>query len=359
MTICRPPLATPAIRHASFVIRHLSSAVPRLPRLPLSAPTRWPRLRLPTLSRGDARYLRLLYADARRPLPPAPARPEPAAWSNDGLTAAWLGHSTVLLNVRGLWVLTDPVLGRRVGIQIGPTVVGMRRLVLPALSVRELPAIDLVLLSHAHMDHWDTLTLGRLARRRTQRRKGGEPPRVICPAHTRDLLPVIGGLRRHATELAWDERDTLSFPDRGRDLGPVEVRAFAVRHWGARMRHDEHRGYNGYTLRHAGVSVLFAGDTAYAPQAFAALRPEGPFDLALMPIGAYDPWIGNHCTPEQAVAMADAAGARAILPIHHQTFKLSREDYDEPIRRFEQALVHAPERIAVRRIGESFLGTRC
>ncbi len=321
-----------------------------LPRLPL--PARWPRLHLPgALSRGDARYLRLLYAGARSPLPAAPARPEPATWSDDGLTAAWLGHSTVLLNVGGLRVLTDPVLGPRVGIQIGPTVVGMKRLVAPALGVGEVPALDLVLLSHAHMDHWDTLTLGRLARRRVQRRsRAGGPPQVVCPRATRDLLPGVRW-RRAAVELAWGEGRTFAFP-----TGPAEVRAFAVRHWGARLRTDDHRGYNGYLLRHAGFRVLFAGDTAYAPQEFAALRAEGPFDLALMPIGAYDPWIGNHCTPEQAVAMADAAGARVILPIHHQTFKLSREPLDDPIRRFTAALAGDPARVGVRRIGETWEG---
>ena len=316
-------------------------------RLPL--PVRWPRLRLPgALSRGDARYLRMLYADARRALPPAPVRPEPASWPNDGLTAAWLGHSTVLLNVGGLWVLTDPVLGRRVGIQIGPMVLGMKRLIAPALGVRELPPIDLVLLSHAHMDHWDTLTLGHLARRRVQRRsRVGGPPQVVCPHATRDLLPGVRW-RRDAVELAWGERHAFPF-----STGPAEVRAFAVRHWGARLRTDDHRGYNGYVLKHGGFSVLFAGDTAFAPREFVALRAEGPFDLALMPIGAYDPWIGNHCTPEQAVAMADAAGARTLLPIHHQTFKLSREPYEDPIRRFEGALSREPTRLALRRIGET------
>ena len=321
-----------------------------MPLLRLPLPARWPRLRLPgALSRGDARYLRLLYADARRRLPTAPARPEPETWSDTGLTAAWLGHSTVLLNVGGLWVLTDPVLGRRVGIQIGPTVLGMKRLVAPALSVRELPAIDLVLLSHAHMDHWDTLTLGRLARRRIQRRSRVDgAPQVVCPGSTRDLLPGARW-RRSAVELAWGERHAFAFP-----TGPAEVRAFRVRHWGARLRTDDHRGYNGYVLKHGGFSVLFAGDTAFAPQEFAVLREEGPFDLALMPIGAYDPWIGNHCNPEQAVAMADAAGARAILPIHHQTFKLSREPYDDPILRLERALRSDPSRLALRRIGETW-----
>lgn len=87
---------------------------------------------------------------------------------------------------------------------------------------------------------------------------------------------------------------------------------------------------------------------------FVALRGRHPFDLAIMPIGAYDPWIHSHATPEQAIAMADAAGADHIMPVHHQTFRLSAEPFREPIERFEAALRGAPERIALREIGETF-----
>ena len=80
----------------------------------------------------------------------------------------------------------------------------------------------------------------------------------------------------------------------------------------------------------------------------------GAFDLAIFPIGAYDPWIGSHCTPEQAVEMADMAGARFVLPVHHQTFKLSQEPMDDPIRRFERALSAHPERVGWRAVGETF-----
>ena len=88
---------------------------------------------------------------------------------------------------------------------------------------------------------------------------------------------------------------------------------------------------------------------------FAALRARGPIDLAIMSIGAYNPWIHSHCTPEQAVQMANDAGARFILPIHHQTFRLSVEGFREPIERFEAALQETPERIALREIGETFV----
>src|SRR6202030_106596 len=81
----------------------------------------------------------------------------------------------------------------------------------------------------------------------------------------------------------------------------------------------------------------------------------GPFGLAIMPIGAYNPWIHSHCTPEQAVHMANEAGAHFIMSVHHQTFRLSSEGFREPIERFQAALRETPERIALREIGETFV----
>jgi L-ascorbate metabolism protein UlaG (beta-lactamase superfamily) len=85
------------------------------------------------------------------------------------------------------------------------------------------------------------------------------------------------------------------------------------------------------------------------------LRVSGPIDLAIMPIGAYNPWIHSHCTPEQAVHMANEAGAHFVMPVHHQTFHLSVEGFREPIERFQAALHKTPERIALREIGETFV----
>ncbi len=244
------------------------------------------------------------------------------------MTVAWLGHSTALINFGGMMILTDPVLYPRVGLGWGPFILGPKRHVAPALQIAQLPKIDLVLLSHAHMDHFDLRTLSHVAK--------GAP--VVTAHRTADLL------RRPATELSWGERTSV---------GDLEIEAFEVRHWGARMRTDDFRGYNGYILRRGGRSILFAGDTAYTPL-FRKLRGKGPFDLALFPIGAYDPWIGAHCTPEQAVSMADDAGARFILPLHHQTFQLSLEPMDDPVRRFRLALADAPERSAALPIGGTF-----
>jgi L-ascorbate metabolism protein UlaG (beta-lactamase superfamily) len=154
---------------------------------------------------------------------------------------------------------------------------------------------------------------------------------------------------RDVTELRWGE----SRPIRT-SAGDVKITAFRVQHWGARMQHDDHRGYNGYLLERNGRRIIFGGDTAMT-DAFGELRTRGPIDVAVMSIGCYNPWIRTHCTPEQAVEMATAAGAEFILPIHHQTFRLSLEPFREPIERFEAALNQAPERIALREIGETFV----
>jgi len=134
--------------------------------------------------------------------------------------------------------------------------------------------------------------------------------------------------------------------------GDLTVRAIEVKHWGARIQRDTWRGYTGWVLEREGRKLLIGGDTAITG-AFKAHQALGPFEAAVMPIGAYDPWIWNHCTPEQAVAMADAAGARLFIPIHHQTFRLSREGDREPIERADAALLREQGRLALREIGQS------
>jgi L-ascorbate metabolism protein UlaG (beta-lactamase superfamily) len=136
--------------------------------------------------------------------------------------------------------------------------------------------------------------------------------------------------------------------------GGLSVKAIEVKHWGQRWPNGAKRGYNGYTLHREGKSLLFGGDTANTP-ALAEAKSRGPFQAAVMPIGAYQPWIWNHCTPEQALEMANAAGANYIVPVHHQTFKLSDEPALEPIERLQEALAKEPERLALRQIGETFV----
>ncbi len=272
-----------------------------------------------------------------RPVAPAFTKPEPSKWSDARVTIAWLGHATVLINFFGIKILTDPVLFPRIGVRLPGFTIGPKRLIAPALEFHELPGIDIVLLSHAHFDHLDLRTLHRF----------DENTRVVTARDTRDLLRWTH--LRDITELRWGERKSLKTA-----AGDIDIIAFRVNHWGARKQRDIYRGYNGYLLERNGRRVLFAGDTALT-DSFAELRKQGRIDLAIMSIGAYNPWIRSHCAPEQAIEMANAAGAQFIMPVHHQTFRLSFEPLREPIERFTAALKKTPDRMALREIGETFV----
>ena len=276
-------------------------------------------------------FWRRMSEDHKRPVKASPRLPRVKSWPEEGLQAAWIGHSTVLIRVDGFTILTDPVFSSRIGIQIGPFVLGMKRLVHPAVTLPDLPAPNLILLSHAHMDHLDRPSLRKLENRRTT---------VITAASTADLLRT--NRYRSVHELRWDE---------SLQVGPAKVRAFEVKHWGARTRTDIHRGYNGYLIEAGRYRIIFGGDTAYT-DLFLKVRSSKPVDLAIMPIGAYDPWIHAHCNPEQALAKANQAGAQFVLPVHHRTFKLSNEPYNEPIERLLLASGSDLDRIPVREIGD-------
>jgi L-ascorbate metabolism protein UlaG (beta-lactamase superfamily) len=270
-------------------------------------------------------------AETRRPVLKPGFVPAPHSWAENGITAAWLGHSTVLLSFYGITILTDPVLRMRVGANTCLGTIGAKRLVAPALKPSQLPPIDLVLLSHAHMDHMDLATLKELAGR----------PQAVTAHNTMDLLSEAR-LETPRT-LAWGEKTRISTV-----RGDIEIQAFEVKHWGARWKYDRYRGYNGYVLSREGKRILFGGDTAWT-ETFRALRPFGPFEAAMMPIGAYKPWICSHCTPEQALRMADQAGTKHFLPIHFKTFPLGREGPVEPLERLEAAI--EPERLGWRDVG--------
>ena len=207
---------------------------------------------------------------------------------NKGCMRRGSGTRPCAISMDGFLIVTDPVFSTRIGVNVGPVTVGLKRLVAPAAAIAEIPRPDLILLSHAHMDHFDLPSLRKLEDRGTA---------VITASNTSDLLRVkrYGSVR----ELRWNETARV---------GPAEIRAIEVKHWGARMRSDTYRSYNGYVIEAGRYRVLFGGDTAYT-ESFRQVRTSKPVDLAIMPIGAYDPWIRAHCNPEQALAMANHAGA--------------------------------------------------
>lgn len=279
-----------------------------------------------TLGRGRG-GTRLL--DHLNPPSPPALRPDLRSWQQSSLAAAWIGHATVLLRVGGRTVLTDPVFSSRVGLGLGLVTGGPQRLVSPALSIRELPSVDLIVISHAHFDHLDRPTLNRLPKKTP----------VVVARGTRDLVEDLGF--RRVQELGWGESARID---------GLEVTGWEVRHWGARTFHDEHRGCSAFVVEAAGRRVLFGGDTAYGTQ----FRGVGRVDLAVLGIGAYDPWVQAHATPEQAWAMAEHVRAEFVLPMHYRTFRLSYEPQNEPLERLLAAAGRDAERIVCREIGATW-----
>ncbi len=273
-------------------------------------------------SRGRLRLL-----DGLNPPAGARVKPDLKNWESYELAAAWIGHATVLLRVGGMTILTDPVLSNRVGVGLGLITGGPRRLVAPALGVSELPKIDLILISHAHFDHLDRPTLARLPKRTP----------VVTAHQTGDLVRDLGF--RRVTELHWG--DALEM-DNGVTLGAVEVA-----HWGARTFYDMHRGFNAYLIESPKRRVLYGGDTAYHE----GFKDVGKVDLAVFGIGAYNPYVAAHATPEQAWKMADHVRAKYILPMHHSTFRLSFEPVTEPMERMLTVAGRDVDRVVVREVG--------
>lgn len=274
---------------------------------------------------------RLRWIDRLDHVVPALHTPDLSNWSNEDLAAVWIGHATVLLRIEGFTILTDPVFAPRVGLGLGMLTGGPKRLVAPGLRLSQLPKIDMVLLSHAHFDHLDRPTLDRLPKRTP----------VVTAHQTRDLVADLGFA--DITELRWGERHELP-------RSPLRITATSVAHWGARTFFDMHRGYNGYLIESSKHRVLYGGDTAYH-EAFAEL---GRVDLAILGIGAYNPYVLAHATPEQALAMADQARAERILPMHHSTFRLGHEPTKEPIERLLDALGQDPSRVIIQAVGQQW-----
>jgi L-ascorbate metabolism protein UlaG (beta-lactamase superfamily) len=276
------------------------------------------------------RFLTQRLAEVGKPIPEAQHRPTPGDWDDESLTVAWLGHATVLINFYGTWLVTDPALRSHVGVQVAGLTFGPRRLVEPALSISELPPLDAVLVSHAHMDHCDLGTLRRLPRH----------TRMIVQRGNSDLVRRF----RQLHELGWGESV---------EVEGARIEAIKVNHWGARKLTDKHRGYGGFLISKRGRSLIFGGDTAYT-NAFAPLRHRARIDLAILPIGGYDPYIHAHANPEQAWTMRREMDATYILPMHHSTFQLSREPVKEPIERLLRAAGDEKWRVCLTEPGQTW-----
>ena len=256
--------------------------------------------------------------------------PTPAAWPASELTIANLGHASLLMNYLGVRAISDPSLFNRVGMSFDSIfTIGPHRVTAPPLPPAELQAVDVILITHAHMDHLDIPSLKALPKSAT----------VIACDKCAALIAPLGFA--DVRELKWGEST---------EVKGLTVRAMAARHWGKRWPPlGADYGFNSYVLEKDGVRMLLACDSAYT-DVFSALKNDPP-QLAAFSIGAYDPWIWNHADPEQVWAMFQQTGAKYLLPIHWGTFRLSKEPMDEPLARLIRAAGDQSSRIVLRQIG--------
>jgi L-ascorbate metabolism protein UlaG (beta-lactamase superfamily) len=250
------------------------------------------------------------------------------------LKAWWIGHATVLVQMADRWILTDPNFSPHVGMLV-------HRKIAPGVDLDALPEIDCVLISHAHLDHLDTPSLRRI----------GEQAAVIAPPGAATALPRIP-FRKIAPLLAWEsiEQDGM------------RITAVPVRHGDARYGFDaiyRRNAHTGYVVEYAGLTVFFAGDTAYDEHYFKEIGQRFPkIDLALIPVGPsgnrlFRPFTRSvHSSPAEALRIFDEVGARWMIPIHFGTFfQASASELAEikaAIRNFQKG-----DRVLLLRQGES------
>ena len=232
------------------------------------------------------------------------ARPKFPQLTKGEVALTWIGHASFLAQFTDLNVLIDPNFANWLFL--------LKRVKRAGLKIEDLPPIDLVLLTHAHFDHFHKPTLRRLP----------APKIAIMPWGVGDLAKNLGFGR--IIELQWWESFTHE---------DWKVTLTPSKHWGARTLHDDHRGYGGFILEHQGRRIYHAGDSAYF-HGFKEIGRKSPPEIALLPIGAYypDTFRHVHMGPDQAVKAFRDLKAKWLVPMHFGAFRLSFEDMDEPPR---------------------------
>ncbi len=265
----------------------------------------------------------------RSPAGPLPAQSPFEAWStrpDTGLRATWLGHSTVLVELDGLRVLTDPVWSERAS----PTrFAGPKRFQPVPVRIAQLPKLDAVVLSHDHYDHLDAIAIVELA-------KTGVP--IVTSLGVGVHLEAFGIPPERIIELDWWEEAKLAG-------GALTVTAAPSQHFSGRGLNDRNATlWSSLVLRSERHAVFFSGDTGLTPE-YAEIRARlGPFDLVMLEVGAFHPsWGTIHLGPENALQALSLLGGGAFLPVHWGTFSLALHEWDEPA---ETLLKLAPRRDA-------------
>jgi N-acyl-phosphatidylethanolamine-hydrolysing phospholipase D len=253
-------------------------------------------------------------------------------------TVTWIGHATLLLQLDGVNVLTDPQFSERAS-PLG--FAGPRRLNPPGVAFEDLPPIHAVLISHDHYDHLDRVSVQRLA--------AAHRPRFLVPLGMKAWFASVG--ITDVEELDWWD---------SRTVGAVTFTATPVQHWSARTPFDMNRRlWAGWAMAGRERRVFFAGDTGYYDGFRRIGERLGPFDLALVSIAAYEPasvMAHTHTTPEESLRIFADVGARTFVAMHWGTFDLAEEPIDEPPRRLlaaARAQGLAPARVWVLAHGET------
>lgn len=241
-------------------------------------------------------------------------------------TITWIGHATMLLQVNGTNILTDPQFSMRSSpVQWA----GPKRVVPPGVALEDLPHIDIVIISHDHYDSLDSKTIKSL-----RARSGGEQTMFLVPLGLKRWFHDLGVL--NVIEMDW--WDVYN-------VGPLKIIATPMQHWGKRSPFSRNNHlWASWIVMSSDFRFYFGGDTGYSPHFKETGKRYGPFDLAALPIGAYEPrWFmkNHHINPEEAVKAHIDLRARRSIAMHWGTFMLTDEPLDEPPRRLRAAIKKA------------------
>lgn len=248
------------------------------------------------------------------------------------LSIVWVGHATALIRLGHRMVMTDPNLNES-------AIVIQQRVTPPSLRPDEVPPLQLILVSHLHVDHFDTWTLKRLPR----------SAEIVFPPGSTAYYGLVKQARKTAGEF-WKPIER----------GGLRVTPVPVRHSGGRFLVDAlwNHGYTGYVIEGDGRTVFFAGDTGWDKSAFAAIRERFPkIDVALIPIAPAKGLNRNHANPKEAVDIFEAVGARYMIPIHYEAYHSMAVPIDEPRKELEEEIQRRGlrGRVFALRTGERFI----
>lgn len=268
-----------------------------------------------------------------------------ASWKRapeTGLRATWLGHSTVLLEIDGARVLTDPVWGERASPM---AFAGPRRFHPVPAPIAALPPLDAVIVSHDHYDHLDRGSVFELART-------GVP--IVTSLGVGAHLEAWGIPHHQIVELDWWEEHRLPRAD-------VAITAAPSQHFSGRSVGDRNRtAWSSFAVRGPRHAFFFSGDTGLTPEYEEIRRRLGHFDLVLLEVGAFHPaWGDIHLGPENALAAHALLGGGALLPVHWGTFNLAIHAWDEPPETLLTLAPAAGARLVMPRLGEPVEPARC